>query len=184
MALAGAHAELCVRDQRGLVLTVRERHDVVRVAVPEADRHADVSQQKTPVACEEHQVVHERPEPLARGGVEVVEEHRLHLGASEDAPVALGCREHVQEHRLLADRAQRTRRGGEPEPERITHQPEQNLEPRQDPDDSARSRLLAARRRNPAEHDPRDDPFRHRVRGTRARRARRRTARRLRTDRV
>ena len=61
------------------VPAVRERDDVVVVAVPPAHRDPDVGRREAPVAGEQHQVAERRRGLEAAAVEQVVEEHRLEL---------------------------------------------------------------------------------------------------------
>ena len=85
-----------------------ERHDVVAVAVPPADRHLDFVQPEAPVAGE-HDDVGERCGQLFAAAVEqVVEEHRLELRADQQvagAPLRLVASQLIRLIRPVAEPA-------------------------------------------------------------------------------
>jgi hypothetical protein len=83
MTLAFAHAQRRTGYERREVPSVRERDDVIGVAVPEPHRHSYVAHRKAPRPAEQHEVVDERGEVTARAADEIVDEHRLHLRPRE-----------------------------------------------------------------------------------------------------
>ena len=88
MTLTGQVIELGVGQLRDHMLSVGEGHDVVVVAVPPPDRNLDVIQPEAPVAREDDDVGERCRHLLAAAVEQVVEEHRLDLGAGQQAPVA------------------------------------------------------------------------------------------------
>ena len=83
------------------MLPVGERHDVVVVAVPPPDRHLDLVEPETPVAGEHDDVGERRRHLLAAAVEQVVEEHRLDLGAGQQAAVGLRRHPAVQVERRV-----------------------------------------------------------------------------------
>ena len=81
VALLVPHEERGVLQVRHEPLGVRERDDVVGVAVPPPDRHVDLVRLEAPVAREEDPVGEERSHAAAAVLGEVVEEHLLHVRA-------------------------------------------------------------------------------------------------------
>ncbi len=88
MTLTGQVIELGVGQLRDHMLAMGERHDVIVVAMPPADRNLDVTQPEAPVAREDDDVRERCRHLLAAAVEEVVEEHRLDLGAGQQTPVA------------------------------------------------------------------------------------------------
>jgi len=152
MALSRAHGEHGIRNERGHVLGMRERDDVVAVAVPEAHGHRDLAQGKPPIAREEHEIGGHGVE-LSRAGLgEVVEKHGSHLRTFEHAPIALRRELAVDADAHRPDRS----RDAEDSPQRMADGDADGLyqrrAPRRDADDPARRGLLAARGSHTAEY--------------------------------
>ncbi|AMC63218.1 hypothetical protein RN09_1470 [Mycobacterium tuberculosis variant africanum] len=87
MTFAGQVQQLRVGKPGYDVFPVGERDDVVVVSVPPADGDFHLVQPESPVAGKGDDIGERRSELLATTVEQIVEEHRLELGPSQQMPV-------------------------------------------------------------------------------------------------
>ena len=136
MALARDDVQRGVGERGHHVLAMRERNDVVAVAVPPVHRDLDLVEPEPPRPGEHHDVGERRGQLFAAAVEQVVEEHRLELGAAQQPAVTFRRDRGVHLERGGGDGSDQLDQGGGGEP----HRQPCHLEDRARPDCPASSR--------------------------------------------
>jgi hypothetical protein len=164
MAFTGQVIELRVGQARHHVLPVDERHDVVGVAVPPADRDLHLVEPESPVPGEQDDVGERGSQLLAAAVEQVVEEHRLKFRAHQQAAVGFGRYSRKRIKRRGGNRPDQPDQADRSPPDRKSGDFKQRRDRRAERHHATADRVGAHGRRNAAQHPDRHHAIRHRRR--------------------